>query len=56
MQSDTSYFSRRANEERAAAGSASCPEAREAHLQMAERYAELAAAIEPREPALQHHA
>ena len=50
MQSDAVYFSRRASEERAAAGEASCASAREAHLQMADRYEELAAAIAEREP------
>ena len=51
MQSDAVYFSRRASEERAAAGEASCASAREAHLQMAERYEELVAAIAEREHA-----
>ena len=51
MQSDAVYFSRRADQERAAASQASCPNARDAHLQMAERYGELAAAIAEREPA-----
>jgi len=50
MQSDAVYFSRRAHDERAAAREASCANAREAHLQMAERYDELAAAIAVREP------
>ena len=50
MQSDAVYFSRRAHEERAVAREASRAKAREAHLQMAERYDELAAAIAAREP------
>ena len=46
MESDVEYFSRRAVEERRAAMKAAHPDARSAHLQMAERYAELAGAIE----------
>jgi hypothetical protein len=45
MESDSLYFSRRAKEERAAATNAVHPTARHAHLQMADRYAELATAI-----------
>lgn len=49
MQSDAVYFSRRASEERDAAGNAACATAREAHLEMAERYDELATALEERD-------
>jgi len=49
MQSDATYFSRRATEERAAASKATCASAREAHFQMAKRYDDLAAAIDARE-------
>lgn len=45
MESDVAYFSRRANEERAAAMKATHPQARQSHLELAERYAELAGAI-----------
>jgi hypothetical protein len=45
-ESDATYFRRRAGEERAAAAKASSDEARYAHLEMAQRYAELARAIE----------
>jgi hypothetical protein len=46
MESDVSYFQRRADEEFAAANSAASPHARAVHLEMAERYSQLAAAIE----------
>ena len=46
MEGDAAYFSRRAREERLAASNAVSPSAREAHLEMAERYDQLAAAIE----------
>jgi hypothetical protein len=46
MESDASYFERRAQEEFAAAGSATSPHVRAVHFEMAERYARLAAAIE----------
>jgi hypothetical protein len=49
MKGDSHYFSRRASEERAAAGTAANAPAREAHLELAERYDELAAAAAPRE-------
>jgi len=52
MQSYAIYFSRRASEERVAARSAASSTAREAHLAMAERYAELATALDAREPIL----
>lgn len=45
MEGDASYFSRRAGEERIAAMKAAHPRARSSHLEMAERYAELAGAI-----------
>ena len=45
MPGDIEYFRRRAVEEQNAAGSVRNLRAREAHLQMAERYAELAQAI-----------
>ena len=45
MESDAVYFGRRAKEERAAAMKATDPRAREAHLELAGRYDELATAI-----------
>ncbi|WP_205504686.1 hypothetical protein [Sphingomonas arenae] len=42
---DGDYFSRRSREENAAAEHASCPQSRTAHLELASRYALLAAAI-----------
>ena len=45
MEGDAAYFSRRANEERLAATNAASSTAREAHMEMAERYDQLAAAI-----------
>ena len=42
METDHQYFERRAAEERAAAAAATSPEARAAHLGLAERYAGLA--------------
>ena len=50
MEGDAVYFSRRASEERAAASHAVHQAARLAHLEMANRYEELAAAIALREP------
>jgi len=56
MEGDAAYFSRRAQEERLAAMKAPHPHAREAHLELANRYTQLAVAIEandrpvPREP------
>jgi hypothetical protein len=44
-ESDREYFERRAEEERAAAKNAAHPFAKSAHLEMAERYEDLAAAI-----------
>lgn len=46
MESDGCYFRRRAEEELAAAKAASGDLARTAHMEMSERYAQLAAAIE----------
>jgi hypothetical protein len=45
IEGDQVYFCRRAHEERDAAMKAPHPSARQAHLEMAERYDELAAAI-----------
>lgn len=44
MQGDWIYFTRRANEERVAAMKAAHPSARRSHLELAERYNELAQA------------
>jgi hypothetical protein len=49
MSSDVQYFSGRASEERAAAAKATHPQASMAHLELAERYEELASAILERE-------
>ena len=43
-ESDCQYFTRRAAEERAAAEQATHPVARESHLELAERYADMAIA------------
>ena len=45
MEGDHLYFRRRAQEERVAAMKAPHPTARQAHLDMADRYDELASAI-----------
>ena len=45
MDGDSLYFSRRGSEERKAAAAATDPRARQAHLDLAGRYDELAAAI-----------
>jgi hypothetical protein len=45
MEGDIIYFGRRAQEERGAAMRAANPRARQAHLDMAERYDELVAAM-----------
>ena len=45
MEGDANYFTRRANEERIAAMKAAHPNARHSHLEMAERYDELATSI-----------
>lgn len=52
MEGDASYFARRAKEEREAAMKAAHPKAREAHLDMAHRYDDLADAIVSRDPGL----
>ena len=46
MESDACYFRRRAEEEFAAAKSAVSENARASHFEMAERYSQLAAAID----------
>lgn len=48
MNRESSYFSRRAHEERVAAMKAAHPRARSAHLELAMRYAALAEAIDER--------
>lgn len=45
MESDSAYFARRAANERVAAMKAAHPTARQAHLELAKRYDELARAI-----------
>jgi hypothetical protein len=45
MDGDSLYFSRRGSEERRAAAAAVDPRARQAHLELADRYEELATAI-----------
>ena len=52
MESDLSYFRRRASEERTAALHAKHATARAAHLQMAERYEDLVRAISAQEQRL----
>ena len=46
MDSDASYFRRRADEEFAAASDAPSGHVRAVHIEMAERYSQLAAAID----------
>jgi hypothetical protein len=46
MESDAVYFSRRAEEERAAGTKALDPRARKAHLDLAERYFDFAASFD----------
>jgi hypothetical protein len=46
-ESDQDYFGRRAREERLAAESARHPHARRAHLELADRYAEMSEATRP---------
>ena len=46
MEADSKYFTRRAQEERLAAMKAPNPAARHAHLDMAERYGELAHSLD----------
>jgi hypothetical protein len=50
IENDASYFGRRADEERAAASNAANDAAREAHLEMAERYERLAKTIGVSDP------
>ena len=52
MQGDAVYFRRRATEERAAAGIAAHPAARQAHIDMAERYEDMSKSIAAREAQL----
>jgi hypothetical protein len=49
MEGDGIYFGRRASEERIAAMKAPHPRARKAHLELADRYNDLATAIQSRE-------
>ena len=49
MEDDVSYFTRRAFQEREAAMRSSDMRARQAHLDMADRYQDLATSIEARE-------
>lgn len=49
MEGDATYFSRRASDERAAAMKAAHPKARQAHLDLAHRYDDLAHSITARE-------
>ncbi len=46
-ESDFDYFRRRVDEERKAAGHAAHPDARKAHLDMAQRYEEISKAVAP---------
>ena len=50
MQGDSAYFAERAKQERAAAMRASSRQAREAHLEMAKRYDQLADSRVAHEP------
>jgi len=50
LESDQIYFSRRGSEERAAATRAADARARQAHLELADRYDELASAIRSTHP------
>jgi hypothetical protein len=52
MEGDLVYFRRRALEERQAAMTAAHPVARRAHLELADRYDDLAFAIAAQQPAL----
>lgn len=49
MEDDVSYFMRRASQQREAAMRSSDLRARQAHLEMADRYQDLATSIEARE-------
>jgi len=50
IENDATYFRRRAEEERAAASTAASEAARHAHLEMAQRYGQLAKAIGMSDP------
>ncbi len=52
MDNDTSYFRRRASEERSAALQARDSQARQSHAEMADRYEDLVRAITARERSL----
>jgi hypothetical protein len=52
MDGDAAYLIRRASEERAAAMRATHPNARQSHLELADRYQEMADAIVAREQLL----
>lgn len=52
MESDLAYFRRRASEERTASLQARHPEARRAHIQLAERYEDLVRAMNATEELL----
>ena len=49
MEGDAGYFARRAKEERDASSRAAHPNARQAHVEMAQRYEDLAGAIKLQE-------
>jgi hypothetical protein len=49
MEGDAGYFARRAKEERDASSKAAHPSARQAHIEMAQRYEDLAGAIKTQE-------
>jgi len=55
MEGDAAYFSRRASEERTAAMKAAHPNARQAHIDMAGRYDDLARSITERSRYLELH-
>jgi hypothetical protein len=52
MEGDAIYFVRRAKEERVAALKSANPAARKSHVELANRYDELARAVASREPEL----
>ena len=52
IEGDAAYFTRRAQEERLAAMKAPHPAARQAHVELAERYRDLAASIASHDPAV----
>ena len=56
MEGDANYFTRRASEERLAAMKAADARARQAHLKLAESYAERAGAIAAYQPPLTEQA